>query len=298
MKNIIISLRRAPYQSLAAFLVLFFSLLLIGSILLSTNFLSGLLGYVETRPQVTVYFQTKTSASDIARLKDELTKQTDKVSQVKYISKEDAFKTYKELNKDNSMLLEMVSADILPASIEIRVKKPVYLSEIAAFVKKQPGVDEVDFQKDISDKLLKLTTAVRVSALTLFTFLVIMSIVVLTTTIMFKIALKKDEIELLRLIGASKGYIRRPFMGEAVFLGITAALAAFAVILGVIYILKPFLEGYLRGVSLLEVTIFGWLLAVWPINIYIIGFTLIVITLFAVVIAILASYIATRKYLI
>jgi len=59
MKEIFTSLRRTPYQSLAGFLVLFFTLFLSLVLLISLSFVNGFLSYIETRPQVTVYFQPK-----------------------------------------------------------------------------------------------------------------------------------------------------------------------------------------------------------------------------------------------
>src|SRR5437762_10323603 len=108
MKEIWKSIRRTPYQTGAAFLVLFFTLLLSTTLFLALSFLYGLLGYVETRPQVTAYFQNKVSENDIFKIRSALV-ETGKVQSVKYVSKEDAFKIYKELNKDNPTLLEMVS---------------------------------------------------------------------------------------------------------------------------------------------------------------------------------------------
>ena len=69
------------------------------------------------------------------------------------MSKDEALQIYKDLNKNNPLLLEMVTAEILPASLEVYATKPEYLSEIAEFLKKQQGIDEVVFQKNIVDKL-------------------------------------------------------------------------------------------------------------------------------------------------
>src|SRR3990167_6840727 len=202
MNEIFTSIRRTPHQSLAAFLILFFTLFLSTLMLLSLSFLYGLLGYVETKPQVTVYFQTSTNQDQIFKIRSKLMN-SGKVMSIKYISKEDAFKIYKQLNKDNPLLLEMVTADILPASLEIYAKKPAFLPELADFLKKEAGVDEVNFQKDILDRLLTLTDILRKTTIIFFSFLMFLPILVLTTTSLFKISLKKDEIELLRLLGAS-----------------------------------------------------------------------------------------------
>src|SRR3989338_2001577 len=149
---------------------------------------------------------------------------SNQIQSIKYVSKDEAYKIYKELNKDNPLLLEMVSSDILPASLEIFAKNPTDLPKIATYLKKQPGIDEVNFQKDIVDKLLSLTDVLRKTAIIFFIFLICLSILVLLTTTLFKIALKKDEIELLRLLGASNLYIKIPFLLEAILFLLTASV--------------------------------------------------------------------------
>src|SRR3972149_8453648 len=189
MKDIWTSIRRTPYQSFSAFLILFFTLFLTLILFVSLTFLYGTLNYLETKPQVTVYFQNKTVENHIFKVRDELMS-SGKVLSLKYISKNEAFNIYKQLNKDNPLLLEMVSADILPPSLEVYAKKPAYLPEIAEYLKKQGDIDEVQYEKDIVDKLLVLTNTIRMSALIFFSYLILMSIVVLTTMILFKIAFR------------------------------------------------------------------------------------------------------------
>lgn len=296
MNEILTSIRRTPYQSLSAFLVLFFSLFLTVTLFVSLSFLYGILGYIETRPQVTAYFQTKTAESDIFKIRDELN-QSGKVLSIKYISKNEAFEIYKNLNKDNPLLLEMVSADILPPSLEIYAKKPVFLPEIAEYLKKQPGIDEVQFQKDIVDRLLTLTSILRKITLIFFSFLILMSIVVLTTTTMFKIALKKDEIELLRLLGATNFYIRKPFFFESVILGFFASVSSFLILLGLLLYMGPFLNSYLRGIPSLSLNLNMYQLTVWPLNATFLVTTFAISSLFGMGIAAIGSLLATQKYL-
>lgn len=296
MNEILTSIRRTPYQSLAAFLILFFTLFLSIVMFISLSFLYGLLGYVETKPQVTVYFQTNTAENSIFKVRDKLMN-SKKVLSIKYVSKDDAYKIYKELNKDNPLLLEMVSSDILPASLEIFAKKPTFLPELAEFLKKEPGVDEVNFQKDILDRLLTLTDILRKTTVVFFGFLIFLSILVLTTTTLFKIALKKDEIELLKLLGASNFYIKKPFLLEAILFGFTAALGSFIIILTLLFALKPFFDSYLKDISQLSLTLYVAKLTVWPFNIVFLSTALLLSLLFGVGIAVLATLLATQKYL-
>lgn len=296
MKEVLTSIRRAPYQSLAAFFILFFTLFMSTVLFVALSFLYGLLGYVETRPQVTVYFQTTYSDDGIFKVRDKLMN-SGKVQSIKYVSKQEAFKIYKELNKDNPLLLEMVSSDILPASLEIFAKKPTYLPELADFLKKEPGVDEVNFQKDILDRLLILTNLLRKTTVVFFAFLIFLSILVLTTTTLFKIALKKDEIELLRLLGASNFYIKKPFLLEAVLFGLTASIGSFIIITALLFYLLPFLNSYLKGISHLTLSFFTATLSVWPLNIPFLSITFSLSLFFGIGIAILATLLATQKYL-
>lgn len=296
MKEILTSIRRTPYQSMSAFLILFFTLFLTLILFVSLTFLYGTLNYLETKPQVTVYFQNKTPENQIFKVRNELMG-SGKVANIKYISKNEAFNIYKQLNKDNPLLLEMVSANILPPSLEIYAKKPIFLPEIAEYLKKQGDIDEVQYEKDIIDKLLTLTNTIRMSALIFFSYLILMSIVVLTTMILFKIALKESEITLLKLIGATNFYIRKPYILEGLFLGISASVLSFGIFSFIVLYFNPFLQSYLKGVTKLSVDVFNYPLTIWPLNYVFFIIVFISISLFGAIIASVASYIATNKYL-
>ncbi|GAB4219377.1 MAG: permease-like cell division protein FtsX [Candidatus Microgenomates bacterium] len=296
MKEIIKSIKRTPYQSLTGFLVLFFSLFLSLIILFSLSFVNGLLNYLETKPQVTVYFQPKTPENHIFQIRDELVN-SGKTLSVKYISQKEAFDIYKNLNKDNPLLLEMVSADIMPPSLEIYAKKPIYLPEIAEYLKKQSDVDEVQFQKDIVDKLLNLINILRKVSFVFFGYLILMSVVVLTTTVSFKIALKKDEIELLKLLGATNSYIRSPYLKESLFMGTISATISFLILIGLYFYINPFLNNYFSGITEISLDLNYIKLIVWPFNLVFFGLMYLIILIFSWLIAYLSSYLATNKYL-
>ena len=296
MINVFQSIRRTPYQSLAAFLVLFFAIFLSTVLFISLSFLHGLLNYVETRPQVTIYFQRNSTEAEVFKLRDAL-KESDKVLSVEYISKEDAFNIYKELNKNKPLLLEMVSANILPASLEIHAKKLEYMPQIVEFAKKQDGVDEVRFAQDTSERLKDLTEVVRKTALVLFAYLIVMSVIVLSTTMLFKIAMKKDEIELLRLLGASRFYIRRPYFNESFVLGLSASIGSFLAVVGVLYYMRPSLASYLENIPSLIIPVQEMSVTVWPLNASFLAIAFVASSVFSICIAFIASFIATQKYL-
>ncbi len=297
MRDILTSMKRAPYQSLASFFILFFTLFLTIFFFHLTSFFYGILSYVEGKPQVTVYFQTQVAEGDIFKIRDEL-KASDKTTEVKYVSKQDALNIYRDLNKSNPLLLDMVSADILPPSLEIYAKKPEYLNEIATYLKKQPGIDEVEFQKSIVDKLLVVTDIMRKISMFIFIFLLIITITVLMTTTAFKIALKKEEIEILRLLGASNFYIKKPYLQEGLLFGFMSGTVAFALFYGIYFYLLPFLNSYLSGISQLPFYNLGHLdIYVWPASLNFILLSYIVTVGFGMMIGFIGNLIASTKYI-
>lgn len=296
MKEIILSIKRSPYQSLASFLVLFFVLFLFSALVLIISFFHGLLSYLETKPQVTIYFQTNTKEEDIFKIREELIN-SGKTTSVKYISQKEALKIYQEINKDNPLLLEMVNADILPASLEIYAKKPEFLPQIAEYLKKIPAADEVQYQKNIVERLVSLTSILRKISSVILIYLVLMLVMVLMTIFYFKILQKKEEIELLQLLGAKKSYIIRPFLKEGIFLGIFSATIAFFSLLLIGLYIQPFLVNYLRGIGKLKLELLSFNLIVWPINYWFLG-TIYVLTLFfSLLITTTAVYLAANRYL-
>ena len=296
MKDIITSLRRTPYQTSAAFLVLFFTLLLSGILFISLSFIQGLLSYVETRPRIIVYFQIKAEDAEIRAVQKKL-EATGKTEKIEYVSKKEAYNIYKEFTKDDPVLLEMTSPDILPASLEIDAKSPEYLPVLADFLKDQPGVDEVEFQKDIVQNLLNLTRNIRRAILVFFAYLLIMSIIVMATTTSFKTALKKEDIALQRLLGATNLYIRQPFIAESVFLGLFASICANVSLAIILFSLNSFLSVFLAGLPDLTISVMNMSLQVWPFNLMFLLTTFGITTLFGLFISLVASLAATNRYL-
>jgi len=296
MKEVFVLIKRTPYQTLAAFLTLFFSMVLVGVLLSVTLFFHALLSYIETRPQVTVYFNTNTKEEEIFRIREELIN-SGKVSTVKYISQKEALKIYQEMNKDNPLLLEMVTADVLPASLEIYAKRPEYLYQIAEYLKKQPATDEVHFQKDVVNRLLSLTTILRKISFVALAYLFLMTTIVLITVFHFKITSKKEEIEIPQLLGATRRYILRPFLKEGLFLGIVSSTSAFLLIATIFFYFQPFLANYLRGIPSLSFSFLTYSLVVWPpsllFSLFIFFFTLIL----SVFITFLSVFFAGSRYI-
>jgi cell division transport system permease protein len=222
-------IRRSPYQALSAIITMFLTFLLGGFFLLSTIASVLILNYFESKPQITVFFTDRVTKSDSDKLAKTL-KDSGNVASTKYISKEDALAIYRNQNKSDPLLLEMVTADILPASLEVSATEPKYLKDFDAIIKKTDGVEDVVYQKDVVDALLSWTNAIRLFGGTLAGILAFDSILILMTIIGMKIALRRDEIEILNLVGASPWYIRFPFILEGMIYGVSSSVLAWLIL--------------------------------------------------------------------
>lgn len=266
MKDIIVSIKRTPFQSAASVLILFLTLFLSFVFFYLTFFFYGLLGYVETQPQVMVYFQTTAEEKTIQKIKSDLIN-SGKIQSITYVSKDEALKIYRDLNKGNPLLIEMVSSDMLPASLEINAKEPKFLAEIAEYVKRQPGVDEVDFQKNVVDRLITVTSIFRKLSMIILIFLLLTSSLTIMAITAFKIALKKNEIEISQLLGATTWDIRKPFIIEGMIFGFVSGTATWILFFALISYFGPFLNSYLSGIPTLKIlTINAYQLNIWPPN--------------------------------
>jgi cell division transport system permease protein len=242
-------MRRSPYQAISAFLIMTLTFFAVSIFAVLTILSVRLIDYFETRPQLTVFFKDTASRQEIQDLEDKL-KNTNEVSSILYVSKEEALKIYKEQNKQDPILLDLVTADVLPASIEVQATKAENLDELASIVKSEPIVEEVVFQKDIVDTLISWTSAVRKIGITIISVLSLVSLFVIVTIIGIKITLRREEIEIMRLIGASNWFIRMPFLIEGMIYGFVGAVLGWSVCVAILLYVTPTLESFLKGISI------------------------------------------------
>lgn len=247
-------IRRTPYQAISAISVLTLTFFIAGVYFLVMAGSEQILRYFETRPQVTVFFKDEATEENIQAIQEKLSTK-EGVGNTKYISKEEALSIYQEQNKDDPLLLEMVTSEILPASIEISATDVSYLPEIAMSVNDEQGVEEIVFQEDVIDALTQWTRAVRISGIALLVFLAATSILIIVIIIGLKISTRRAEIGILRLVGATNWYILGPFLLEGVTYGFLGAFFAWGLSYLLLLYSTPFLVSFLGEIPLLPVPI-------------------------------------------
>lgn len=280
------NIRRTPYQALAALMVMFLTFLALSGFLLLATGSQQILHYYESKPQAIAFFKDGTTLNDVKAIQNSL-EQTGKVTTFKYVSKDEALQIYRERNKANPMLLELVTANILPASLEISAKTPEDLKPISEIVKKEPVVEEVVFPEDVVASLTSATRLIRVVGGSVVGFLIAFSTLITVMIIGFKIRIKRDEIETMKLLGASNWFIRMPFIFEGIFYAATGAFLGWLGSFIILWYFEPLLSS-----SLGEVTS-----SIFPVPIVIMLLFLFSNLFVAAIIGAIGSFIAVRRYL-
>lgn len=215
-------IRRSPYQAFAAILVMMQTFFLVSVFSFIIGGSTSIINYFESIPQVSAFFRDEAKPEQINALQEQL-KATGKVSSIKYISKQDALRIYQSQFKEDPLLLELVTADILPASIDVQTHDINDLTGISEILKGSQIVSNVALPKDVVSNLVEVTNALRKTGLGVIAVLIMVSTLVMAIIIGFKISQKREEIEIMRLLSATNWYIRWPFLFEGIFYGIIGA---------------------------------------------------------------------------
>lgn len=284
IRSVYQNIRRTPYQAFATLLVMVFVFFLSGLFTFLAFSSQKILSYFEAKPQISAFFDTELSPERVEKIRKKLEK-TGKMAGFRYVSKEEAFRIYQQLYKDEPLLLEMVSPDILPSSIEVSAYNPKELKSLAELLKNEEGVQDVRYLKDIVENLIFWTQVVRLVGISLLAILGLVSALVVLIVIGMRIGSKKKEISIMSLLGATRWYIQSPFILEGIFYGFSGAGIAWLIIFSLYLLLKPYLVGFFEGVSLFPLPFSFWLLF------------LSALLLEGVLIGFLGSVLALRRYL-
>jgi cell division transport system permease protein len=224
-------IRRSPFQSLMAYLTMSITFTAL-TLFLFLNFgLAALLNHFESKPEITIFLKDGLDKATIESVQNELSSFPE-VKEVRFISKEKALSIYKDQNKNNPLLTEMVSSSILPASFEVAAYSPKTLELIATdFSGKTNIVDEIIYQKDIINSLLSWTTLVRKIGYLAISFLGLIAFFMIFVIIGLKITNRKEEINISRSLGASKSYVKKPFLVEGAIYGLLGSFTGYSLIL-------------------------------------------------------------------
>lgn len=310
IKQGFINFWRNGWVSLATVLVMVLTLFVFGSLFFSNVLLTSALKNLEDKVDISVYFKSTAVEDDILAMKSSVEKLPE-VKSVEYVTRDQALENFKERHKENALItqsLEELGNNPLGASLNITAKDPNQYESIAKFLDSQNNqniVDEINYRKNqvVIDGMNSMIKSSRASGLTSTIVLAIIATLVAFNTIRLAIYTSRDEISVMRLVGATNNYIRGPFIVEGVIHGILATIMAVVIFWIILWLgheqllflfipLSPVFN--VSGVSASQ--FFGGpdLFVYFLSNIIWIFLMLLVV---GIVLGVISSLIATRRYL-
>lgn len=246
------AIRRSPYQALVAVLMMSLSFFVACCFLFVLFIANRALQYIETRPQVIGYFEIKATDDQITAARGVM-EQKDYVAGVKVVTKQEALRVFQEENKKDPLLSELVTSDILPASLEVSAKAAKDLEKISTDMKSLSGVEEVVYQKDLINKLTRWSMLLRQSGISITAILFTITLLLVFVILSLRVSGKRKEIGIMNLLGASRWYIRGPYVLEGVLYGISGAVLGWLASFIVLLYATPTIVGFFGSIQVLPV---------------------------------------------
>lgn len=289
---------RNGFISLSSVLVMSITLFIMLSMILLGGFLKYSLDSVKEKVDINVYFLTSASEDDVLSIKKSL-ELLPEVSSVEYVSREQALSDFKERHKDDERTLQAIEEldeNPLGSSLNIKAKEPSQYAGIANFLEGDNNllsndgnkiIDKINYyqNKIIIDKLSNIVDSANVIGLWLASIFIIISIVITFNTVKLIIFMSKDEISVMKLVGASPKYVKGPFVVGGILCGFISSLII--IFLGGIFTfwLSSRYSVYFSGFDLFDY--------------YLTNFLSIILIIFGsgIVLGSISSYMAVQKYL-
>jgi len=216
-------------MSLAAVFAAAVMMLMLNGFVIVVSNLNVALGALEQKVNVIAYLKDDAPPAEIAKLQDRL-RANPLVADVTFLSKDDAMARLKQQLADRRDLLEMVTGNPLPASVEVRLKDANRIADLAAQLRRETVVEDVTLQQDVVDNLLRITNFARAAGIVMVASLVGITLFVIVNTIRLAVYARRQEIEIMKLVGATDWFIRWPFVLEGVLCGLLGALLTSALV--------------------------------------------------------------------
>ena len=240
-----LSFRRNGWLSTATVLVMALVLFVLGNLIFLGALAGTVLDTLESKIDISVYFVSDAPEQNVLAVKKEMEALPD-VAQVNYISQNKALDQFREKHKANALIvgaLEELGDNPLQASLNIKAQDPTNYATISDFLLKKnyPVVDKINYfeNQKVIERLGSILTTVRGSGALLALFLAFVAILVAFNTVRLAIYTMREEIGIMRLVGATQWFIRGPFLISGVIYGGLAALATTLVFFPITWLASP-----------------------------------------------------------
>jgi cell division transport system permease protein len=271
-------LRSSYFSVIVSIALVLFLLGLLGLLMLKTKTISD---HFKEQVAVTVFLNDSAKKKDIQKFQSDLEKK-EYTKSVVFTSKENAAKEYsKDIGED---FIEYLGKNPLKNAITVFVKSdfvtPEKMSEIDKEISKNKTVFEVSYDKPLIDLLTKNIQRISLWVLVFSGLFMLIAIVLINSAIRLSVYSKRFTIKTMQMVGATKGFIRKPFIWKGVQLGVLGAIVAILGVFGVMYYIhKNLPEMAIFDDKILVAILFGFILSI------------------GILITLLSTFFATKRFL-
>lgn len=241
-------LRRAPLLSALSVTTIAFSLFAFALFGLIALNIRDTLQQVEERVELRAFLADGTPVETMSALQGDIASFPEVQSATVVTSREALERARRELAE----FADVLEADILPASVDVRLREgfrdPVSVRAVASRIEAYDFVDEVRYGEDWVEKLYRLRTIAGIAGTTLGTTFAVVAMIIIGATIRMTVLARAREIEIMRLVGATDGFIRLPFLIEGAVKGVLGGLGA----LGLTYIVHQAMNRWVIAASFFD----------------------------------------------
>ena len=220
--------------TLGSIVTIFLSLFIIGVFLVGAIVIDNIVKSVESEVSITAYIADEAKQADIDAVESYI-EGLDGVASVSFTTKEQALEDFRNMSS-NSQIVDELGGNPLPASINVELSDPqmvqsvadqIEASELFAKIADEPNPsDSLKYGQRTVERLFSVTNYVRYIGIALIVLLVFISLVFINNTIRLAIMARRKEIAIMRLVGASNGFIRGPFLMEGALHAVIGAVLA------------------------------------------------------------------------
>lgn len=297
IKSGFVNFWRSGLVSMSSILVLVVALLMIGSTILMSAFLSSTLATIQDKIDINIYFNVNAPEEEVLALKNSL-ELLPEIKSIEYVSRGQALEDFRKRNEDDSLTLaalDELDENPLRAVLNIKTKETSQYENVVSFLENGNAlsvngtsiIDKINYNdnKVIIERLTKIINGVEKFGFLVTIILILVSIFITLNTIRLVIYISREEINVMKLVGADNKYIRGPFVVQGIIYGIVAALITTALFYPLTSWIKNSTSELYGGIDLLQY--------------YVVNFNQIfAILLFSgIALGAVSSFLAVRRYL-
>ena len=212
-------------MSFASFCILLVSLFQVSLTVLVMMNINIIMKNIEDTNEIAIYLKEDISEAQVKKIQNIL-EENDYLTDVRYISKEQGLEDFKENMGEYSDLLSYLDENPIPETFLVRVKDLSKMKLSITAISSIDGIEKLKVPSDFTDALINIRNTFTVIVIAIMATLVVVSIVIVSNTIRTSVFSRRNEISIMKYVGATDSFIKLPFFVEGTFIGILSGVAA------------------------------------------------------------------------